>query len=186
MKNILLSLVTLVFFSCSNTTKTSSNDHFKVVDFPDESKAYLNKNSVVEYDEGFNPRIVTQQGEVFYSVTHGKSSFVVKTKNGEVKVLGTEFNVKSTKEELEVEVEKGSVELKVDKFIKKIEKGQKALFTDVKEGIEIGKAKFKHKKWRKNLKREFKTLSKDVSKGTKKVVKKTKKIGKDLLSKVKK
>ena len=134
---ILLSIaITLTLFSCSDSNvKISSADSFQIVDFPDGSKAYLNKNSSIEYDKNFDQRIVSQNGEVFYSVTKGQFPFIVKTETGEIKVLGTEFNVKSNKTLLEVEVEKGTVELKVNKLVKKINKGQKAFIKEFKNGI---------------------------------------------------
>lgn len=176
MKNtILLSVLTLfIFVSCSNSNITvTTTDSYQIVDFPDGSKAYINKNSSLEYSKNFEQRIVTQNGEVFYSVTKGTSPFIVKTKTGDITVLGTEFNVKSSINNLEVEVEKGVVELKASKFVKKISKGQKAFFKEVKHGIKTGKAEFKHKQWIKNLSKELKQLSKELKK-------ETKTIGKDL------
>lgn len=178
MKNlILLSIaIVLTLFSCSDSNvKISSADSFQIIDFPDGSKAYLNKNSSIEYSKTFEQRIVTQNGEVFYSVTKGQSPFIVKTETGEIKVLGTEFNVKSNKTQLEVEVEKGTVELKVNKLVKKINKGQKAFFKEFKNGIKTSKAQFKHKKWIKSLNKELKNLSKE-----------TKKIGKEFSKEFKK
>ena len=189
MKNlILLSIaITLTLYSCSDSNvKTSSADRFQIIDFPDGSKAYLNKNSSVEYSKNFEQRIVTQNGEVFYSVTKGKSPFIIKTETGEIKVLGTEFNVISNQTILEVEVEKGTVELKVNKLVKKINKGQKAFFKKFKNGIKTGKAQFKHKKWIKNLNKELKNISKDIDKSSKKFTKETKKIGKEINKEFKK
>jgi len=81
-------------------------------------------------------------GEVFYVVKEGDSPFIVKTEDGEIKVTGTEFNVKSGKHGLEVEVEKGFVELKIGKEIRKIIKGQNAFFSKNMKGIKIGNAQF--------------------------------------------
>jgi len=189
MKNLMLLsiVVVLTLFSCSDSNiKISTTDTFQIIDLPDGSKAYLNKNSSLEYNKNFKQRIVTQNGEIFYSVTKGLSPFIVKTKTGEIKVLGTEFNVKSIKNQLEVEVEKGSVELKVNKQIKKISKGQKALFKEFKNGIKTSKAQLKHKKWIKNLNKELKNLSKEINKSSKHLKKDTKKIGKGLKKELKK
>jgi len=142
--------------------------------------AYLNNNSIIEYDKNFNERIVKQQGEVFYSVRKGKTPFVVITDLGEIKVLGTKFNVKSSYKELEVEVEEGIVELKVDKFINKVKKGQRAFFKENKKNIEIYKAEFNHSIWIKNLKSEFKKIGKEMTTGFKQIEKESKKIGRDL------
>jgi hypothetical protein len=161
-------LIAFTLFSCSNTNiEITTENNFKTVDLPDGSKAYLNKNSSITYSESFQKRLITQHGEVFYSVVSGENSFVVKTETGEITVIGTEFNVKSHANKLEVEVEKGIVKLKSGKFSEKIKAGQNALFKDIKSGIKKGKAQFKHRKWRKDLNRELKKLSKEAKKATK-------------------
>ena len=107
----LLIIAVLVLFSCNNSSvKISSKDSFEIVEFPDGSKAYLNNNSSIEYDKNFDERLVKQDGEVFFEVTKGESPFTVKTAVGEIQVLGTKFNVKSNKKELEVEVEEEAPE----------------------------------------------------------------------------
>lgn len=178
MKNTFLIFVLAVFMfvSCSDSNiKVTTTDSYHVVDFPDGSKAYVNKNSSLKYNKSFEQRIVTQKGEVFYSVTKGTSPFIVKTETGDITVLGTEFNVKSSSNQLEVEVEKGVVEIKASKFVKKINKGQKAFFKEVKHGIKTGRAEFKHKQWLKNLNKELKQLSKELKKETKEIGKELKK-----------
>ena len=189
MKNLMLLsiVVVLTLFSCSNSNiKISTTDSFQIIDLPDGSKAYLNKNSSLEYNKNFEQRVVTQNGEIFYSVAKGESPFIVKTNKGEIKVLGTEFNVKSSKDRLEVEVERGSVELKVNKLIKKVNKGQKVFFKEFKNGIKTSKAEFKHKNWIKNLNKELKNLSKEINKSSKHLKNDTKKIGKSLKKEFKK
>lgn len=185
--NILLTVVIVALFSCSDSeVRISSADNFEIVQLPDGSMAYLNNNSNIEYDKVFNERIVKQQGEVFYSVKKGKSPFVVITELGEIKVLGTKFNVKSGYKELEVQVEEGIVELKVDKFINKVKKGQRVFFKESKNSIEIYKAEFQHSIWINDLKKDFKNLGKDMSTGFKQIEKESKKIGRDLKRELKK
>lgn len=187
MAKYLLIIAVLAFYSCSNSnTKITSEDNFEVVEFPDGSIAYLNKNSSIEYDQTFDQRFVKQNGEAFFIITKGDSPFVVKTKSGEIKVLGTEFNVKSNGEELEVEVEEGSVELKTEGFFNKIKKGQKALFKENKDGINFGRADFKHKKWINDLNKEFKKLGKEIRKGSKQFEKESKKLEKEVNKELKK
>ena len=177
----------MALFSCNNSSvKISSKDSFEIVEFPDGSKAYLNNNSSIEYDKNFDERLVKQNGEVFFEVTKGVSPFIVKTNAGEIQVLGTKFNVKSNKKELEVEVEEGSVELKIDKLVKNVKKGQKAVFKDVEKSIKIAKAEFKHKKWLNSLDKEFKKLGKEISKESKKIKKESKKVGKEVKKGIKK
>jgi len=184
----ILSIITVLsLFSCSDgTIKIASGDRAEFVKFPDGSTAYLNKNSFVEYAETFEKRFVKQEGEVFFVVKKGKSPFIVATESGEIHVLGTKFNVKSDKDLLEVEVEKGSVELRANKLVKKIKKGQKALFKDVEKTFKITKAELKHKKWVRKLNKELKKLEREIKKSSKKIEKDVKKIGKKLNSELKK
>ena len=173
MKNrikILAIMAVLMMFSCADSkVKISTKNNFEIVKLPDGSIAYLNSNSYIEYDKNFIQRIVNQKGEVFYDVKKGESPFFVKTAVGEIQVLGTKFNVKSAVDELELEVEEGIVELKIDNFIRKIKKGQKAFFKESKNGIEMYKAEFKHKKWIKTLNKEFKKLGKEFNKSFKQI-----------------
>ncbi len=177
----LLFLIMLTLFSCSNSkVKVSSNDNYETVNFPDGSFAYLNRNSTIEFEKNFTNRIVKQKGEVFYEVKKGNNPFIVEAESGEIKVLGTKFNIKSTKNEIEVEVESGSVELKIDKLVKNVKKGQKAVFKDVEKSIKIAKAELKHKQWISSLEKEFKKLGKEIVKDSKKIKKESEKIGKEV------
>ena len=183
----LLFLIIITLFSCSSSkVKVSSNDSYETVNFPDGSFAYLNKNSSIKFDKNFTERIVQQKGEVFYEVKRGNYSFIVKTESGEVKVLGTKFNVKSTKNDLEVEVESGSVELKVDKLVKNIKKGQKAVFKEAEKNIKLAKAELKHKQWINNLEKDFKKLGKEIVKDSKQLKKESEKVGKEVKKEFKK
>lgn len=184
----ILSIITVLsLFSCSDATvKIASGDQSEFVEFPDGSTAYLNKNSFVSYHKDFEKRVVKQQGEVFFVVKKRATPFIVTTAAGEIRVLGTEFNVKSNENSLEVEVEKGSVELRLNKLVKKIEKGQKALFKEVENTFEITKADFNHKKWVRKLNRELRKLERELKKGAKEIEKEMNKIGKKLNSELKK
>lgn len=182
---IFLISLALVLSSCSKV-KVSTGDDYETVNFPDGSFAYLNKNSSIEFDKDFKGRKVKHKGEVFYEVKKGYIPFIVETETGEVKVLGTKFNVKSTKNDIEVEVESGSVELKVDKLIKNIKKGQKAIFKEVEKDIKLAKAEFKHSQWKKDLEKDFKKLGKEIVKESKKLKKESKKLGKEVKKEFKK
>lgn len=77
---------------------------------PDESIFYLNAGSELSYDENNwnNERTLSLRGEAFFEVQEG-STFTVKTPNGDVQVLGTEFNVISRRKTLEVKCKSGKV-----------------------------------------------------------------------------
>lgn len=77
---------------------------------PDGSSFVLNAESRLWYDAddwGSN-RTLKLSGEAFFKVKKG-SQFIVKTHNGAVKVLGTEFNVLVRKNKLEVSCNSGKV-----------------------------------------------------------------------------
>jgi ferric-dicitrate binding protein FerR (iron transport regulator) len=172
--------IVLSLFSCSTSqVKISSNDNFEVVTLPDGSIAYMNKNSTIIFDKDFASRKVKHKGEVFYQVEKGKSPFIVITESGKITVLGTKFNVKSSDNNIEVEVESGSVELKVDKLIEEVKEGQRAAFENTAKGIKIAKAELHHKHWIKDLQRNFKNIKTEI-------VKESEKVGKEVTQKFKK
>jgi ferric-dicitrate binding protein FerR (iron transport regulator) len=174
----LIIILVMTLSSCSDSNvHISSEDNFEIVELPDGSIAYLNNNSSIEFDRNFGQRIVKQDGEVFFDVRKGDSPFIVKTELGEIQVLGTKFNVRSDNNELEVEVQEGTVELKINKFIKKVKRGQKAFFKESKATVKIYKAEFKHKSWIKDLNKDFKKFGKEMNKSFKHIGKESKKIG---------
>jgi ferric-dicitrate binding protein FerR (iron transport regulator) len=82
---------------------------------PDGSVVTLNKSSSLSYPEHFNgsTRSVTLKGEAFFNITPDKSHpFIIDANGVAVKVVGTSFNVKTTKDETEVIVETGIVEVR--------------------------------------------------------------------------
>ena len=174
-----LVFILAVSISCSGNISISSQDNPTTIQLPDGSLAYLNANSEISYRKSFDKRTVKQRGEVFYSVVAGGSPFVVETENGRITVLGTEFNVKTTTDALEVEVEEGLVELKAKNLENKIRKGQKALLREVDGGIRITKAELKYAKWLKKMK-------KNVPNAVRQLDKEGKKLGKDIKKKLKK
>jgi ferric-dicitrate binding protein FerR (iron transport regulator) len=82
---------------------------------PDNSHINLNAASRLS----FNPKswkrkkVVQLNGEAFFSVTEGQQ-FVVQTSNGQVSVLGTEFNVWNRGPQMEVSCYRGVVEVTRD------------------------------------------------------------------------
>lgn len=82
---------------------------------PDGSKVWLNSRTRLTYPLTFaETREVELDGEAYFTVARNEGhSFVVKTQGMEVRVLGTEFNVKAYAgaNEMQVDLLKGSVEL---------------------------------------------------------------------------
>ena len=69
---------------------------------PDNTKVFLNSGSELRYPVAFNnnSREVFLQGEAYFEVVkNAEAPFVVKTDLGDIKVLGTEFNMKCYSDE---------------------------------------------------------------------------------------
>jgi ferric-dicitrate binding protein FerR (iron transport regulator) len=84
---------------------------------PDGSVVWLNARSKITYPSRFGEenRLITLDGEAYFSVKHrDKQDFVVKTKQMDIRVLGTEFCVTAYAEYpvAEVALLKGSIELR--------------------------------------------------------------------------
>lgn len=82
----------------------------------DGSKVWVNANSKLDYPQTFNEdqRIVFLDGEGQFNIEHNeKIPFIVKTKDFDIQVLGTEFNVKaySTKGKFETALLQGKVQI---------------------------------------------------------------------------
>lgn len=88
---------------------------------PDGSKVILNANSTLTYNPYWptnKPRVVTLQGEAFFEVKQKSQieQFSVQTAKGNIKVLGTSFNVLQRVKTLEVALLEGAVELSIPKY----------------------------------------------------------------------
>ena len=182
---ILFTASLIALSSCSGVS-VETDDNFEVVELPDGSIAFLNYNSAVSYDKKFSPRTLEVQGEVFLSVVERESPFVVKSQHGEVTVLGTEFNVKSQAEELEVEVEDGIVELKTNVQSDEVKRGEAAVYNKAENEFKKVKAEFKFRIWMKDLKDEFKRLGKEIKRNSKEIGKESKEAGKQFKKGLKK
>lgn len=81
---------------------------------PDGSQVILNSNSELSYSNSFTEeRLLNLEGEAFFEVEKGKS-FTVSTDLGDVKVLGTSFNVLAREDIFTVACRTGKVQVTVD------------------------------------------------------------------------
>ena len=83
---------------------------------PDGSKVWLNAGSKITYDKVFGEQLreVTLTGEAYFDVVHNaERPFIIHTRAMDIKVLGTEFNVKSYPGEKTTETSliRGSIEV---------------------------------------------------------------------------
>ena len=86
------------------------------ITLPDGTKVWINSDTRLTYEKSFGEqqREVTLEGEAFFEVVHDKSRpFIVHTKNIDVRVLGTVFNVRAYSNEADAQATlvSGSVEV---------------------------------------------------------------------------
>lgn len=87
-------------------TLTASNEN-EAFELPDGTTVWLNEGSQVFYPKIFSSteRRIELEGEGFFDVSHdAKHPFIVKTGDTETKVLGTTFNLKGGKANLNTEL----------------------------------------------------------------------------------
>ncbi|MDF1696149.1 MAG: FecR family protein [Saprospiraceae bacterium] len=107
-------LLVLGYLTLFNTNSIQLHETFatqnETIHLPDGSVVYLNAGSSLQYNTKTFPeqRNLDLKGEAFFEVTKG-SAFKVKTDHGDVRVLGTSFNIKSRVERFEVQCFTGSV-----------------------------------------------------------------------------
>ncbi|WP_316816687.1 FecR family protein [Pedobacter nyackensis] len=96
----------ILYFNSAETKKaiykandlTTQKGERKKVMLIDSTLVFLNADSKIEIEDGFNKshRRVKLTGEAFFDVKHNKEKpFFISTKNFNITVLGTAFNVKS-------------------------------------------------------------------------------------------
>lgn len=81
---------------------------------PDSTRVWLNAHSKLIYPVSFGKgnRQVELNGEAYFDVVHNeKQPFIVKTRQMDIQVLGTEFNVTSYSSDFEVALLRGCIEL---------------------------------------------------------------------------
>jgi ferric-dicitrate binding protein FerR (iron transport regulator) len=77
------------------------------ISLSDGTQVWLNAGTTLEYPSSFNikQRLVKLNGEAQFNVSHNKTQpFIVRTKTGDIKVLGTTFNVSSYDDDAELTV----------------------------------------------------------------------------------
>ncbi len=104
-------IIGLFIFSQNESFSTNYGEKLVVL-LPDGSEMILNAKSKASFDKGNwkNTRLVELEGEAFFKVKKG-SEFTVSTDNGDVSVLGTQFNVQSHNSFFEVNCYEGKVQV---------------------------------------------------------------------------
>lgn len=109
-------LIGVVFvLSQQPITHTAPFGETATIDLPDGSQIILNSGSTLAHQRSFgnDVRGVTLEGEAFFSVTASETPFVVNTFNGTTTVLGTQFNVRAWKDDVEPATDVSVLEGKV-------------------------------------------------------------------------
>jgi len=117
-------IILLGIFSLLNPSNTNYKSNFGeqlAFVLPDGSDVILNANSSISYDKAKwkkGTRTLNLDGEAYFKVEKG-SLFTVLTKKGDVEVLGTQFNVNTNANCLEVKCFSGKVSVsnKINKSI---------------------------------------------------------------------
>lgn len=109
----------LLLFPPSGATRYATGPgEKKVVILPDSSEVILNAHSSLQLAGAWNRRVsreVWLEGEAYFKVRKkkgfGNARFIVHTKDLNVEVLGTSFNVKTRKESTQVVLTEGKVKI---------------------------------------------------------------------------
>lgn len=108
----------------SETAIVKADDNVKEITLPDGSSVWLNANGQISYFED-DPRKIKLKGEAYFKVAHDADHpFVVESNGLTAKVLGTEFNMKNTKEGVRLAVIDGTVEASALEKVLTLQKNQ--------------------------------------------------------------
>ena len=104
------------FMNISSKEYTTGFGEQLAVILPDESEVILNSKSTVSFNKNQwdSSRELKLDGEAYFKVKKGET-FTVNTTQGQVKVLGTQFNVINNPEYFEVTCYEGKVKVKTTK-----------------------------------------------------------------------
>ena len=95
------------------TTESFITDRGEQISFnlPDDSKIRLNAESELTFRSSFNEksRLVTLSGEAYFDVQSGSHPFIIQHEDVSIRVVGTQFNVRTIENEIEVAVNEGIV-----------------------------------------------------------------------------
>jgi ferric-dicitrate binding protein FerR (iron transport regulator) len=106
-----------------NEISTKKGSRTKI-QLPDGSTVWLNADSKLNYDKSFNNKLreVHLTGEAFFDVVRNADKpFIIHTQSADIKVLGTQFNVKSYPGDktTETSIIRGQVEITLTKHFNK-------------------------------------------------------------------
>ncbi len=118
------------------TSVIADNGHVSKIILPDQSEVWLNSGSSLTYNDKFakSNRDLKLEGQAYFDIKHDdRLPLVVQSKDINVKVLGTKFEVEAFEavDKTSILLEKGSVEMSLVKDPSKkviLKPGQRAVF----------------------------------------------------------
>ncbi|MCT4601869.1 MAG: FecR domain-containing protein [Marinifilum sp.] len=118
-------IISFIFLFNQKTKHATDYGQQLAFKLPDQSEVILNAKSKLNYEKKNweNNRTVQLEGEAFFKVNKG-STFTVKTKNGSVTVLGTQFTTNASASVFEVVCYEGKVRVNQQEKNKIITKGE--------------------------------------------------------------
>jgi transmembrane sensor len=128
--------------------RTAASDSALRMTMTDSSTIFLNRNSVVLYNQAFNrtERRLELKGEAFFDVAHDPSKpFIITIGGLSIRVVGTSFNVQPSPDSsiIEVQVQSGTVRLSANGKDLLVTRGQTGIYQastyelELKNGIDI-------------------------------------------------
>ena len=141
------------------TSVVADNGQVSKIVLPDHSEVWLNSGSTLTYNDKFakSNRDLQLEGQAYFNISHNKAlPLIVKSKDVNVRVLGTKFEVEAyeVSEKTSVLLEEGSIEMLLENNSKKmkLKPGQRAVFNAetgkiIREAVKTGK----YTSWRKGI-----------------------------------
>ncbi len=102
----------------------------------DGTKVWLNSGTKFHFPAEFKgkSRNVNIEGEAYFEVTKSKQAFIVNTSYGDIKVLGTSFNVRAYKNmNFQANLIEGSIQFSKDSVGKLLKPGEQLVINDKQE-----------------------------------------------------
>ncbi len=110
---------------------------------PDGSEVWLNSASELHFPVAFNDneRRVTLKGEAYFEVKKSAQPFIVSTEQGEVRVLGTRFNLNAYPDEQQTvtTLVEGAVEFRHEQNRLRLQPGEQAVLDNRTEKVDVRK-----------------------------------------------
>ena len=125
----ILSISLYLYNPTPSEIHVASADQKVSVTFPDGSIGILNENSSFTYPEEFGEeRNVSFVGEAYFDIQKSTKPFIIDVNGVDVTVLGTAFNLITTKDEVKLYVDRGLVAFEKNGEQTQVPAGNEAIF----------------------------------------------------------